>query len=356
MDKTEARITLAIDAMGSDQGPEEVLAGVSLAIDLAPRNTEFHLFGKEDILNPIMEQFPNLMNGQTQVHHAPEIVEMDEKPIAGIKGKKKSSMSIALQSLKEGTADALLSCGNTGCLMAGSAIRLRTLEGVERPALCTIWPGRERYFTLLDAGANPHAKPFHIVQSAILGSNYARVALGLVRPKVGLLTIGTEEGKGNEVIHETHSMLKEINGSIINYAGLIEGFQIFDNVVDVVVCDGFVGNIVLKACESLSKLIRSFLDEELRRNALRKTGALLSKGAFRSLKQRVNPEQFGGAPLLGLTKNVIKAHGSSNRNHISGAIKIALDLVQHDMLMQVVEDIRESNEILRPEPFHSVED
>ena len=208
----------------------------------------------------------------------------------------------------------------------------------------------------MDAGANPHAKPYHIVQSAILGSNYARVALGLVRPKVGLLTIGTEEGKGNEVIHETHSMLKEINGSIINYAGLIEGFQIFDNVVDVVVCDGFVGNIVLKACESLSKLIRSFLDEELRRNALRKTGALLSKGAFRSLKQRVNPEQFGGAPLLGLTKNVIKAHGSSNRNHVSGAIKIALDLVQHDMLTQVVEDIRESNEILRPEPLRSVDD
>ena len=135
---------------------------------------------------------------------------------------------------------------------------------MERPALCTIWPGRERYFTLLDAGANPHPKPYHIVQNAILGSNYARVALGLVRPKVGLLTIGTEEGKGNELIHEAHAMLKDIDGSIINYAGLIEGFQIFENVVDVVVCDGFVGNIVLKACESLSKLIGSFLDEELK--------------------------------------------------------------------------------------------
>jgi glycerol-3-phosphate acyltransferase PlsX len=260
-------------------------------------------------------------------------------------------MSLALQALKEGEADALLSCGNTGCLMAGGAIKLRTLDGVERPALCTIWPGRERYFTLLDAGANPHAKPFHIAQSAVLGSNYARVALGLVRPKVGLLTIGTEEGKGNEVIHETHEMLKDIDGSIINYAGLIEGFQIFENVVDVVVCDGFVGNIVLKACESLSKLIGSFLDEELRRNALRKTGALLSKGAFRSLKQRINPEQFGGAPLLGLTKNVIKAHGSSNRNHISGAIKIAIELVQHDMITQVLDDVHEANEILRPEPL-----
>jgi glycerol-3-phosphate acyltransferase PlsX len=146
-------------------------------------------------------------------------------------------------------------------------------------------------------------------------------------------------------------MLKDIDGSIINYSGLIEGFQIFENAVDVVVCDGFVGNIVLKACESLSKLISTFLDEELRRNALRKTGALLSKGAFKSLKQRINPEQFGGAPLLGLTQNVIKAHGSSNRNHVSGAVKIALDLVQHDMLSQMAIDVKEANEIFRPEPI-----
>ena len=351
MDKTEAKIRLAVDAMGSDLGPSEVLEGVSLAIELSPRNTEFVLFGQEEILEPLVTKHSILSQSKVELVHCPEVVGMEEKPIAGIKGKKMSSMSLSLQALKDGDADTMLSCGNTGCLMAGGAIKLRTLEGVERPALCTIWPGRERYFTLLDAGANPHAKPFHIAQSAVLGYNYARVALGLVRPKVGLLTIGTEEGKGNEVIHETHAMLKDIDGSILNYAGLIEGFQIFENVVDVVVCDGFVGNIVLKACESLSKLIGSFLDEELRRNALRKTGALLSKGAFRSLKQRINPEQFGGAPLLGLTKNVIKAHGSSNRNHVSGAIKIALDLVQHDMLNQVLEDIRESNEILRPEPL-----
>ena len=353
MDKTEARLTLAVDVMGSDQGPREIIEGVAQAVEFSPRGTEFVLYGRQEVVEPILEDQPMLTNARVSISHAPEVVGMEEKPIAGIKGKKNSSMSLALLALKNGEADALLSCGNTGCLMAGGAIRLRTLEGVERPALCTIWPGRERYFTLLDAGANPHAKPFHILQSAVLGSNYARLALGLVRPKVGLLTIGTEEGKGNDVIHETHEMLKDIDGSIINYAGLIEGFQIFENVVDVVVCDGFVGNIVLKACESLSKLIGSFLDEELRRNALRKTGALLSKGAFRSLKQRINPEQFGGAPLLGLTKNVIKAHGSSNRNHISGAIKIALDLIQHDMLSQVTEDIRETNEVLRPEPLPS---
>jgi len=350
MGRPESRITLAVDAMGGDKGPSEILAGIAKSASFAPRDLEFQLFGREEELSPLLSSDVALSHLNLSIHHAPEVVEMDEKPIAGIKNKKNSSMALALQSLKEGNADALLSCGNTGCLMAGGTIRLRTLEGVERPALCTIWPGRERYFTLLDAGANPHPKPFHIVQNAILGSNYARVALGLVRPKVGLLTIGTEEGKGNELIHDAHELLKEIDGRIVNYAGLIEGFQIFENVVDVVVCDGFVGNIVLKACESLSKLIGSFLDEELKRNTLRKTGALLSMGAFRGLKQRINPEQFGGAPLLGLNRNVIKAHGSSNRNHVSGAIKIALDLVQHDMIGQMLEDVKGANEILRPFP------
>ena len=348
MASPEARITLAIDAMGGDKGSSEVLAGLLKSTSFVPRDLKFLLFGPEDELSSLLSENAEWKSINYEIRHAPEIVGMDEKPIAGIKNKKNSSMALALQSLKDKEADAMLCCGNTGCLMAGGTIRLRTLDGVERPALCTIWPGRERYFTLLDAGANPHAKPYHILQNAILGSNYARVALGLVRPKVGLLTIGTEEGKGNELIHEAHSMLKDIDGAIINYAGLIEGFQIFENVVDVVVCDGFVGNIVLKACESLSKLIGSFLDEELKRNALRKTGALLSMGAFRSLKQRINPEQFGGAPLLGLNRNIIKAHGSSNRNHVCGAVNIALDLVRHDMLGQMQEDIRGANDLLRP--------
>jgi len=353
MASPEAHITLAVDVMGGDKGPSEVLAGLLKTTSFIPNNLRYLLFGREDELNNLLRESGDWKRINYEIRHAPEVVHMDEKPIAGIKNKKNSSMALALQALKEEEADAMLCCGNTGCLMAGGTIRLRTLEGVERPALCTIWPGRERYFTLLDAGANPHPKPFHIVQNAILGSNYARVALGLVRPKVGLLTIGTEEGKGNELIHEAHAMLKDIDGSILNYAGLIEGFQIFENVVDVVVCDGFVGNIVLKACESLSKLIGTFLDEELKRNALRKTGALLSMGAFRGLKQRINPEQFGGAPLLGLNRNVIKAHGSSNKNHICGAVNIALDLVRHDMLGQMQEDIRAANDLLRPFPQRS---
>jgi len=171
--------------------------------------------------------------------------------------------------------------------------------------------------------------------------------LGIDKPKLGLLSIGTEEGKGNELIQEAHILLKQMHG-LLNYQGLIEGLQMFNNEVDVVVCDGFVGNVVLKTCESLCKMISSFLDEELRRNALRKTGALLSKGAFKGLKQRINPEHLAGAPLLGLKKPVVKAHGSSNRHQIEGAIRITLDVVRRDMIGHILADAHEVSELLQP--------
>ena len=172
MDTTEANVTLAVDAMGSDHGPKEVIAGISQSLITSPRGTRFLLFGREEELNECISSFGNFDTDQVEVRHAPEVVGMDEKPIAGIKGKKRSSMSLALQSVKDKEAQALLSCGNTGCLMAGSTIRLRTLEGVERPALCTIWPGRERYFTLLDAGANPLLAPKNGMTSLIWGAAY----------------------------------------------------------------------------------------------------------------------------------------------------------------------------------------
>ncbi|MFP6854585.1 MAG: phosphate acyltransferase PlsX, partial [Opitutales bacterium] len=311
MSPSEARVTLAIDAMGGENGPHEILKGLASAIDNFSDDVDYILVGNEDELNPLLGDFSSLTPKRIRIHHASQVIEMDEKPVASLKAKKDSSIVRALELVREDKADAMLSCGNTGSLMAGGIIKLRTLEGIDRPALATIWPGTQRYFVLLDAGANPEAKPIHLLHNAVLGANYARVVLGIEEPKLGLLSIGTEEGKGNELIQESHLLLKQMHG-LLNYQGLIEGFQIFENEVDVVVCDGFVGNIVLKACESLCKMIGSFLDEELRRNALRKTGALLSKGAFKGLRQRINPEHLGGAPLLGLRKPVVKAHGSSN--------------------------------------------
>jgi len=206
-------------------------------------------------------------------------------------------------------------------------------------------PREGGHFVLIDAGANPEAKPEHLVHNAILGSHYARVMLGVRNPRVGLMTIGTEEGKGNSVITETNELLKRI-ASIINYQGPIEGFHVFAETVDVVVCDGFVGNIMLKSWESLVKFFSGMLREELRANPMRATGALLSKGAFTALKERINPERYGGAPLLGLKGNILKAHGSSNRHAIKSAIRAASEIIKADMNQRMEADISRANEAL----------
>ena len=346
MSRSETHVTVAIDAMGCDNGPKEVLSGVASALENNRADVQYILVGDESKLSPLVKHTP-VFDGRVRIHHASQVIGMDEKPVASLKAKKDSSLVRALELVREDEADAVLSCGNTGSLMAGGTIKLRTLDGIDRPALATIWPGTKRHFVLLDAGANPESKPLHLLQNGVLGSNYARVVLGIENPKVGLLSIGTEEGKGNELIQESHHLLKQMRG-LINYQGLIEGFQMFENKVDVVVCDGFVGNVVLKACESMCKMIGSVLDEELRRNTLRKTGALLSKGAFKGLRDRINPEHFGGAPLLGLKKLVVKAHGSSNRHQIEGAIGITLDVVRKDMIASVLQDAREASELLQP--------
>jgi glycerol-3-phosphate acyltransferase PlsX len=288
------------------------------------------------------------------IFHASEVVTMDDKPLMALKKKKDSSMVRAIELVKNGDANVLVSCGNTGALMAGGTLRLRMMEGVNRPALAAVVPRQGGHFILIDAGANPEAKPEHLVHNAILGSHYCRIMLGVASPRVGLMTIGTEEGKGNALITETSELLRRVNDAgVINYAGPIEGFHVFADHVDVVVCDGFVGNIMLKSWESLVKFFSGMLREELQANPLRATGALLSKGAFTALKERINPERYGGAPLLGLKGNILKAHGSSNRRAISSAIHAAREIIKADMNHRIEADITRANELLSgplPEP------
>jgi phosphate acyltransferase len=223
-----------------------------------------------------------------------------------LKRKKDASMVRAVELVKNGEAGVVVSSGNTGALMAGATLRLRMMDGVDRPALCAVVPRDKGFFVLIDAGANPESGPENLVHNAILGANYARVIFGLPAPRVGLLTIGTEEGKGGKLITETHERLSRING-VINYVGLIEGFQVFKDDTDVVVCDGFVGNTLLKTWESLAKFITGLLKEELKQSPVRMAGAALAKGAFDTLKARMNPDRYGGAPLLGVRGNVLKA-------------------------------------------------
>jgi phosphate acyltransferase len=346
---------IAVDAMGGDLGPAEVVAAVKLALSQYGSLNAITLVGDEAILNPLIKEAGLHRNARFSVHHASEVITMDDKPLNALKRKKDSSMVRAIELVKNHEAGVVVSCGNTGALMAGGTLRLRPMEGIARPALAAICPREGGHFVLIDAGANPDAKPDHLVHNAILGSHYCRIMLGVKSPRVGLMTIGTEEGKGNALITETNELLKRVGG-IINYTGPIEGFNVFTHhddfvPVDVVVCDGFVGNIMLKSWESLVKFFKAMLKEEMKANPLRFTGGLLSKGAFDALKERINPERYGGAPLLGLNGNILKAHGSSNRRAIKSAIHAANEIVKADMNQHIEADITRANELLAQPAF-----
>ena len=338
---------IAVDAMGGDLGPAEIVEAVRLAVTRTDGLNPITLVGDEAVLLPLLAKAGLNDRHRVSVHHASEVITMDDKPLAGLKKKKDSSMVRAIELVKDGRARVVVSCGNTGALMACGTIKLRTMDGVARPALAAIVPREGGHFVLIDAGANPEAKPEHLLHNAILGSHYARVMLNLPRPRVGLMTIGTEEGKGNSLITETHELLKRAD-DIINYAGPIEGFQVFAEHVDVVVCDGFVGNIMLKSWESLVKFFTTMLKEELKANPMRTAGAILSKGAFAALKERVNPERYGGAPLLGVRGNILKAHGSSNRHAIRSAILAANAIIKADLNHRIEPDIARANALLSP--------
>jgi phosphate acyltransferase len=328
--------------MGGDLGPAEVVHAVKLA--LADVRVPLTLVGNQTELAPALAETGLTDHPQLALVHASEVITMDDKPLMALKRKKDSSMVRVIELVKNGEAGVAISCGNTGALMAGGTLRLRMMDGVDRPALAAVIPRENGHFILIDAGANPEARAEHLVHNAVLGANYAKVILGLSSPRVGLITIGTEEGKGNALIAETHEQLKRING-VINYVGPIEGFQVFRDTVDVVVCDGFVGNTLLKTWESLAKFITTMLKQELQKTPLRMGGAILAKGAFDALKGRMNPDRYGGAPLLGVRGNILKAHGSSNRHAIASAIRAAAKIIHQDLYHHIEQDIAKANEL-----------
>lgn len=337
---------IAVDAMGSDLGPSEIVEAVKLALAEFPDLNPITLVGDQMILRPLLSSVGLADHPKLSIFQASEVITMDDKPLVALKRKKDSSMIRAIELVKSGEAGAAVSCGNTGSLVASGILKLRTLEGVDRAALAPVIPRADGHFILLDAGANPEAKAEHLVHNAILGSHYCRMELGVERPRVGLLTIGTEEGKGNALIAETHDLLKRLD-TLINYVGPVEGFQVFKNEVDVLVCDGFVGNICLKSWESLVKFFGAELKSFIRKSPVRTLGAALAKGAFKDLKHRIEPERFGGAPLLGLKGNLIKAHGSANRHAFKNAIRDANVMIKTNLNHHIEADIARANEVIR---------
>lgn len=347
MDAPDGKCTIAVDAMGSDLGPTEFIRGLTYATEKLKLDCDFTLVGKGRLLERLVNvrQF-SVDPARIRIHHASEVVSMHDKPIQALRTKKDSSMVQAIELLRDGKADAVVSCGNTGALMAGGILRMRPLDGVDRPALGIIVPSKRKPFVLIDVGANPESTALNLMHNAVMGANYAKAALGREKPRVALLTIGTEEGKGNSLVNASHGLLQAIKGQVIDYVGPIEGFQLFDGEVDVVVCDGFVGNIVLKSSEALFGFIGGTMKEELIRNPKRILGAALAKSAFRDMKTRLSPDHHAGAPLLGLKGNILKSHGSSNYVAIANALRIASEVVKHDMIDSICSDINQANDLI----------
>ena len=319
---------ISVDAMGGDFAPKEIVKGALDAASKIQGLEKLFLVGDEDLikneLNKSQFSIPNCI----EIVSASEVVDMGEAPASAIRKKKDSSISRAIDLVKEGKADAIFSAGNTGAAVAAATLKLRTLEGVYRPAIATVMPTSEDPFVLLDAGANTDSTPEMLQQFAVMGKIYCKEILGVKSPKIGLLSIGEEEAKGNETTKKCFNLLNNLD---LNFVGNVEARDLFSGKVDVAICDGFVGNVLLKTTEAVAGMISSWLKDLYQKSILRKTGYLLSKGVFKTIKNKVDPSHYGGAPLLGSNGIVIIGHGSSNSMAAYNGIRVASEAISHDL-------------------------
>lgn len=330
---------LAVDVMGGDHGCGVVIEGVKRALSTGLEISSVFLVGDEAQINPQLRQHA-LSDSRIQVVHASEVLTMEDKPAVALRRKKDCSIARAVELVNHKKADAIISLGNTGGIFAAATFKLGRIAGVDRGGIATVIPTPEHEFVLLDAGANIECKPLNLLHYAVMGSVYSREILGYKKPRVGILSIGTEESKGNEL---TLGAYKLCQAADLNFIGNIEGHDLFHNRVDVVVCDGFVGNIVLKTCESLATSMFSFIKAELMKSYKRQLGALLAKNAFRAIKRRMDPEVYGGAPMLGFNGMVLKAHGSAKERSIASAIRVASESVAHHVNDIIAREIAAAN-------------
>lgn len=338
---------IVVDVMGGDHGPEVVVGGAKLALDKYPHISELYLVGDEAQIRAAMKKFA-LKDPRLQVVHASQVLTMEDKPVEGLRKKKDCSLLRAVDLVKEGKGQAIISSGNTGGLVAASTIRLRTLEGVEKAAIAPVMPSENNYWVLVDAGATPECKPQYLVQFAIMGSLYCQKILGTPNPRVGVLSNGTEDTKGTDLTREAARLCSKLKD--LNFIGYVEGHDLFADRVEVVVTDGFVGNIVLKTCESMGSAIGRLLKRELKADPIRQLGAVLARPALMKMKNRMDPDAYGGAPLLGLNGNVIKAHGSAREKAICNAIRVATETITNQLNDSIVQRIAEANKVLSEMP------
>jgi phosphate acyltransferase len=333
---------IAVDVMGGDHGCGVVIAGAKLALEAGKKISRLYLVGDQSAIHAALPP-RGFRDHRVKIIHASEVVEMDEKPAIALRKKKDSSIARAAELVRDGEADALVSLGNTGGIFAAATFKVGRIDGVDRGCIATVIPRQSGEFVLLDAGANVECKPLHLAQFAVMGSVYSREVLRKKNPRVGILSIGTEDSKGNELTLEAFKLCKKLN---LNFIGNVEGHDLFKDHVDVVVCDGFVGNIVLKTCESLAVGMFSMLKRELMSNTKRQIGAFLAKNAFHSIRKRMDPELYGGAPLLGFNGMVFKAHASARERAVASALRITVEAVQHQVNQTIASEIARANEKL----------
>ncbi|HEX7421058.1 MAG TPA: phosphate acyltransferase PlsX [Thermoanaerobaculia bacterium] len=327
---------IALDAMGGDHAPDEIIKGALLAAAEYP--VDILLVGKQEVLAEKLKQFGDGRATRIEIVDAREVVEMDDTALAPIRKKRNSSIRVCANLVKEGRAQAMVSAGHTGAAMTSAYMVLGTIEGVSRPALAAVLPNANAYTVLLDVGANVDSKAAYLREFAVMGHFYAQMVFGIEAPRVGLLSIGEEEGKGNELTKETFRVLKETG---LNFIGNAEGRDVFNGNCDVVVCDGFIGNVVLKAGEALGEMVGRKLREQVTRSPIRKIGAVILKKAFDDLKKSMDYSEYGGAPLLGVNGGCIVCHGRSNAKAIKNAIRVARDFAVNEMDIKIRDKISE---------------
>jgi phosphate acyltransferase len=324
LDKRFMRGAIALDAMGSDRAPRPEVEG---AIQAARRfGIQVKLVGRQEMLRSELARHPFSGSLPISIIHASEVITMEDKAVQAVRAKRDSSMRVGLRLVREGQAEAFITAGNTGAAMATAKMVLGALPGVDRPALVAIIPtATGAVSTLLDVGANVDCKPHNLEQFALMGEIYFRSMFGTARPRIGLLSIGEEEGKGNELTRETYQVLKQLP---LNFIGNVEGRDLYSGKVDVIVADGFVGNVALKTSEGVVNLVRTMLKETLAATITRQVGYLLSRSAFSDFKKRLDHTEYGGAPLLGVKGACFITHGSSNANAIKNALRVAEEFVE----------------------------
>lgn len=335
-------ITISIDCMGGDHGPAVTVPAALSFLKQHP-DTKLILVGLEETVRAELHKCKAEHEPRIELLHATEVVAMDDPLEVALRRKKDSSMRVAIELVKDGRAQACVSAGNTGALMAISRYVLKTMAGVDRPAICSILPNQQdRPTYVLDLGANVDCEPHHLHQFAIMGSVLVSCMEGIARPTIGLLNVGTEDIKGNEVVKATAELLKEDHArGKLNFFGNVEGNDIFKGTTDLVVCDGFVGNVTLKAVEGLARFFKTVMTSEYKRTPLSMLGALVGRGALKRISSRLNPSRYNGAGLLGLRGLVFKSHGGADAYGFEWAIRRAFDAAKNDMQAQLATMIAE---------------